>query len=193
MDLKIILARWCIILFYFLNVSMLSGYIYLVNVVNEFYNDGTIKSHYDYIIGKRCGCGWLWCNMYLLMFVINWNNKIYIVGAGTSGTVIANGINSDNVLIIESGGYPSELMDIPMMTPILQNSAFDWGYETTSQTTACLGLNERKSRWPRGKGFGGSQILNYMIWTRGYHEDYRGWFSDWSDYDYYRDVQPHFE
>ena len=104
-----------------------------------------------------------------------------LVGAGTAGTTVASGLQSDDILILESGGFTTELLDIPIVTPMLQNSVFDWCYETVPQWESCLGLSDKKSRWPRGKGFGGSQILNYMIWARGHYEDFRGWFSSWSE------------
>lgn len=115
------------------------------------------------------------------------------VGAGTAGLTVAAGLNSDNVLILEAGGYTTDVLDIPVVTPLLQTSTFDWKYTTSRQTHACRALMDRRSRWPTGRGFGGSQILNYMMWTRGYPEDYRGWFSDAKDYDYERDVEPYFE
>lgn len=75
---------------------------------------------------------------------------------------------------------------------MLQNSAFDWGYETVTQTNACLGMKKHRSRWPRGKGFGGSQILNYMLWTKGVPNDFHGWFGAHDDYDYKKDILPYF-
>lgn len=116
----------------------------------------------------------------------------YSVGAGTAGQTIAAGLQSDDVLILEAGGYTTSLLDIPIFTPILQKSDFDWSYETTPQPNACLGLSQQRSRWPMGKGYGGSQILNYMIWNHGHHEDYRGWFSPAEEYSYERDVLPFF-
>lgn len=96
------------------------------------------------------------------------------VGAGTAGQTIATGLPSDDVLILEAGGYTTSLLDIPILSPILQKSDFDWSYETVPQINSCLGLTHQRSRWPMGKGYGGSQILNYMIWNRGHREDYRG-------------------
>lgn len=119
--------------------------------------------------------------------------SLVIVGAGTAGLTVAAGIQSENVLILEAGGYTTNVLDIPMVTPMLQNSAFDWGYRTSRQTHACQALHEQRSRWPSGRGYGGSQILNYMMWTRGNPEDYQGWFSAAEKYDYETDVKPYFE
>lgn len=121
--------------------------------------------------------------------------KLYLlhtVGAGTAGQVIAAGIPSDDVLILEAGGYTTSLLDIPIFTPILQKSDFDWSYETTPQLNSCMGLCQQRSRWPMGKGYGGSQILNYMLWNRGHPEDYRGWFGEPEAYNYERDILPLF-
>ncbi|KAJ6635518.1 Glucose dehydrogenase [FAD, quinone] [Pseudolycoriella hygida] len=140
------------------------GYIHIVNIFNQMSSDGVTKYKYEYII----------------------------VGAGTAGQTIAAGLPSKDVLILEAGGYTTSLLDIPILTPILQKSDFDWSYETVPQPNSCLGLRQQRSRWPMGKGYGGSQILNNMIWNVGHHEDYRGWFSPEEDYNYERDILPYF-
>lgn len=117
---------------------------------------------------------------------------LIIVGAGTAGQIIAAGLPNDDVLILEAGGFTTSLLDIPILTPILQKSDFDWSYETIPQINSCFALSQQRSRWPMGKGYGGSQILNYMIWNRGHYEDYRGWFSSWEEYNYERDILPYF-
>lgn len=83
---------------------------------------------------------------------------------------------------------------MPLLTPLLQRRrTFDWSHETTAQRHAGGALHDRRSRWPAGRGFGGSQILNNMLWTRGHRDDYRGWFGGANeDYDYERDVAPYF-
>lgn len=106
---------------------------------------------------------------------------------------MAAGLHSDDVLILEAGGYTTDVLDIPLVTPMLQRTVFDWGYRTTRQKHSCQALKEQRSRWPTGRGFGGSQILNYMMWTRGYPDDYRGWFSAPDKYVYEADVEPYFE
>lgn len=120
------------------------------------------------------------------------NNVSILVGAGTAGQIIAAGLPGDDVLILEAGGYTTSVLDVPIFTPILQKSDFDWSYETTPQMNSCLGLCQQRSRWPMGKGYGGSQILNYMIWNRGHPEDYRGWFGSSEEYSYDRDILPYF-
>lgn len=97
--------------------------------------------------------------------------------------------------MIEAGSYhTSFLLDIPLFTPSLFTSSFDWNYYTVPQTKSCLGLKEQKSRWPRGKIYGGTHILNNMIHHRGHSEDYRGWFSAETDsYNYEKEILPFFE
>ncbi|XP_037039112.1 glucose dehydrogenase [FAD, quinone]-like [Bradysia coprophila] len=159
-----LVSRCVIVLFYFFGVAVFSGYIHMVNIFNQMYTDGAPRYKYDYII----------------------------VGAGTAGQTIAAGLPSDDVLILEAGGYTTSLLDVPIFTPILQKSDFDWSYETTPQSHSCFGLSQHRSRWPMGKGYGGSQILNNMIWNNGNPEDYRGWFSSLEEYNYERDILPYF-
>lgn len=99
------------------------------------------------------------------------------------------------MLVIEAGVFHTAfLLDVPVFTPALFGTEFDWDYLTQSQDQACLALNNKQSRWPRGKIYGGTHILNNMIHHRGFPDDYRGWFNaDTSSYDYDLNVMPYFQ
>ncbi|CAG0898446.1 unnamed protein product [Cyprideis torosa] len=51
----------------------------------------------------------------------------------------------------------------------------DWKYKAEPQDSACLGLKNRRSNWPRGKVLGGSSTINYMLYVRGNRNDYDSW------------------
>lgn len=65
-----------------------------------------------------------------------------IVGAGTAGTVVANGLSaipSVKVLLLEAGGPENAFSDIPGTITYLPSSRMNWGYKTTSQKHSCFG------------------------------------------------------
>ncbi|XP_013775330.1 glucose dehydrogenase [FAD, quinone]-like [Limulus polyphemus] len=118
-----------------------------------------------------------------------------IVGAGSAGAVLANRLSDDHlikVLLLEAGGLPDVMTEVPLFAGELQESKYDWGYSTEPQTTACLGQVDRRSKWPRGKGLGGSSLINYMLYVRGNSRDYDNWAQQgaygWS----WEDVFPYF-
>ncbi|XP_033212018.1 glucose dehydrogenase [FAD, quinone]-like [Belonocnema kinseyi] len=104
-----------------------------------------------------------------------------IVGAGSAGATIASRlseIKNFTVLLIEAGRSENLLMDIPLLVNLLQfSNDINWKYRTESSDKYCLGMNDRRCNWPRGKVMGGSSVLNYMVATRGDPRDYDNWAS----------------
>lgn len=118
-----------------------------------------------------------------------------IVGSGSSGSVLASRLSEVpnwKVLLIEAGRRPTIVNDIPAIAPALQFTDFNWGYKMEPTPNVCLGMIDKRCPWPRGKGLGGSTLINYMIYTRGNSEDYNMWEEKGNPGWCYKDVLPYF-
>ncbi|MDQ2081497.1 GMC family oxidoreductase N-terminal domain-containing protein [Xanthobacteraceae bacterium Astr-EGSB] len=101
---------------------------------------------------------------------------VVVVGAGTSGCVLAARLSEDprlNVLLVEAGPRDrNPWIHIPVgFSRLLHDRKLNWRYETVPQTA----LGGRPVYWPRGKVLGGSGAVNGMIWVRGAPSDYDDW------------------
>nr|CAI5856044.1 unnamed protein product [Callosobruchus analis] len=118
-----------------------------------------------------------------------------IVGAGPSGSVLANRLSEIegwSVLLLEAGGEPSLITRIVTSAPILSSTEYDWGYYAEKQDGFCSGCTRKRVKLARGKCLGGGSCINYMIYSRGNRLDYDLWEAmgnpGWS----YKDVLPYF-
>ena len=118
-----------------------------------------------------------------------------VVGAGSSGCVMANRLSEDgkkSVLILEAGGKDTNFF-IHMPTGYSQivptKSAINYGFETEPEETT----NNRKLYWPRGRGWGGSSSINAMVYIRGHAYDYDLWRQQGNTGWSYEDVLPYFK
>jgi choline dehydrogenase-like flavoprotein len=83
-----------------------------------------------------------------------------------------------SVLLLESGGDESAVTDVPLMAPALMRmSSYNWGYTAMPQDNACLGYENSVCPWERGKGMGGTSIINFLVYVRGHRLDYDYWES----------------
>src|SRR6185437_13245263 len=80
-------------------------------------------------------------------------------------------------------------VDVPAAIVMAQRSAeLNWSFQTQPQPH----LNSRSIPVPRGRGLGGSALINGMVYFRGHPRDYDDWSkagaTGWS----YREVLPYF-
>ena len=116
-----------------------------------------------------------------------------IVGGGTAGCILANRLSESGkktVLLIEAGGQPkSKWIPIPAgFSKLLTNKKYNWLFHTEPE----LNTNGRIISVPRGKGLGGSTLINGMIYVRGQPSDYDSWASQGAEGWSYNDVEPYF-
>jgi choline dehydrogenase len=116
-----------------------------------------------------------------------------VVGGGTSGCALAARLSEDakrTVCLIEAGGSGrSVFVNVPGAIVLAQRSAaLNWRFQSAPQAL----LKGRKIGVPRGRGIGGSALINGMVYFRGNPRDYDSWAaagaSGWS----YREVLPYF-
>lgn len=116
-----------------------------------------------------------------------------IVGGGTAGCILAERLSADgrhSVALVEAGGEArSPWTSIPAgFYKLLTNPQYNWGFHTEPEEATC----NRQIAVPRGKGLGGSTLINGMIYVRGQPQDYDRWAqlgcTGWS----FADVEPVF-
>ncbi|XP_015795596.1 glucose dehydrogenase [FAD, quinone] [Tetranychus urticae] len=101
-----------------------------------------------------------------------------IVGASAAGCVLANRLSEDpnkKVLLLEAGGPTPSLSEIPALSNIFQGSVYSWNFKTVQQEKSCFSMHDRRCRFIRGKGLGGTTMFDSMIYLRGHPDEYNSW------------------
>jgi choline dehydrogenase len=116
-----------------------------------------------------------------------------IVGAGSSGCVLANRLSADGhsrVALLEAGPPDRNFwIHLPIgYGRTMWDPAVNWRFYTEPDPN----MAGRSIYWPRGRVLGGSSSINGLIAIRGQHEDYDRWHAagnvGWS----WNDLLPYF-
>ncbi|XP_054261596.1 glucose dehydrogenase [FAD, quinone]-like [Macrosteles quadrilineatus] len=118
-----------------------------------------------------------------------------VIGSGPGGATAANRLSEIydwKVLILEAGKDGSIYTDIPAIVSYLQFTDYNWGYKMEKIQNLCLAMKDQRCPWPRGKGVGGSSLLNYMIYTRGHPADFDNYEKSGNTGWAYKDILPYY-
>ena len=116
-----------------------------------------------------------------------------IVGAGSSGCVLANRLSADasrSVAVIEAGPRDKSFwIHLPIgYGRTMWDPAVNWKFHTEPEPN----MAGRRIYWPRGRVLGGSSSINGLIVIRGQPQDYDRWANSgargWS----WNEVLPYF-
>jgi choline dehydrogenase len=97
-----------------------------------------------------------------------------VVGAGSAGCVVANRLSASGgkrVLLLEAGPRATVMMKVLGAAKYLDLARYDWGYYSQPDATR----RQRRERWLRGRGVGGTSSINGTNYVRGSREDYDRW------------------
>jgi len=101
-----------------------------------------------------------------------------VIGAGPGGCAVASRLADARpdrtVALLESGPErPSILSEVPIGIAglVALRGRHNYAYETAPQ----VGLGGRRGYQPRGRGVGGSSLINAMVYVREQPQHYDGW------------------
>lgn len=119
-----------------------------------------------------------------------------VVGSGSTGSVVARRLSEVldwKVLVLEAGEFGNNATEITGLSyKALIKSDYNWGYYSIPQRNTCLGFEESRCPHIRGKGVGGTSLLNALIYTKGNKMDFEKWCGEGNKNWCYEDVLPLF-
>ncbi|HYC44462.1 MAG TPA: GMC family oxidoreductase N-terminal domain-containing protein [Burkholderiales bacterium] len=132
--------------------------------------------------------------MYVSSLPENSEFDYVVVGAGSSGCVVANRLSADGrhqVLLIEAGRRDNHInIHIPMLVAkVLMDERFTWPFRTEPQTH----LNGKQQLWVRGRVIGGSSSINGNLFVRGDPKEYEKWRASGCEGWGWSDLLPYFK
>lgn len=118
-----------------------------------------------------------------------------IVGGGSAGAVMAARLSENpdvSVCLLEAGGKGDHLLTRAPAGVVAimpgHGKINNWALNTEQQPE----LAGRRGFQPRGRGLGGSSLINAMLYVRGHRADYDGWAELGCDGWGWDDVLPYF-
>ena len=114
-----------------------------------------------------------------------------IVGAGSAGCVLAARLSADpnvKVALLEAGDEDSANEIRIRRGSSLTKTKYDWDFYSEAEP----GLGGRSVPLARGKGIGGTSLINAMVYIRGNPADFDSWERDGASGWSYREMLPYF-
>ncbi|CAH0564422.1 unnamed protein product [Brassicogethes aeneus] len=99
-----------------------------------------------------------------------------VIGAGTAGCVIANRlseIEDVHILLLEAGKKSSVINEMPALYGLASSSDYNWGFYSTPQKYGCQGFTNHSCACPRGRGVGGTSLINFIMYSRANENDFK--------------------
>src|SRR3546814_16165377 len=114
-----------------------------------------------------------------------------IACGGTAGCILANRLTASGqyrVLLLEAVRETSSMwVHIPAgFSKLMTNPRFNWGFQTEPEDN----VHGRTIAVQRGKGLGGSTLINGMIYVRGQDQDYADWHAAGAQGRSFGDIKP---
>ncbi|KAL1509338.1 hypothetical protein ABEB36_004094 [Hypothenemus hampei] len=120
-----------------------------------------------------------------------------VVGSGPAGSVIANRLTEIadwKVLLLEAGGSDADFNLLLSTYLPAAVSNISWGYNTTTQKNACLGMNNQQCAQHAGKIFGGGSTINNGFYYRAHESDFERWVNVYGNEGWsFEEVLPYFK